>query len=266
MANDADVGLTFSKNMKILLDMDWLNGKTLGYIGAGVLGETVGPGSIANQHFQKGQSKWAPLAKSTLESPRKKDKRKFYHTGAVYKALTTNVDQGKAGSWGKASDVGAKGKFRSKKYRSGGIFAQVTPFQDGVTVVVGFNGRLRHSAAFNKLRKTLAIEKGLNIEGMKSRDITKAVNKLISVEDTQKALGTYRDKKGKKIKKYSIARSRRKGVTNNLAYANIVQAGPFNKKKKTIRPLMPFESGDSVALAKVIEDRAARILKKIEKG
>ena len=257
----AEVTMKFSRNMKLLLSRRWLNGKTLGFIAAGVVDATVGPSRIAKQHFAKGQSSWAPLDASTLAG--KQDRRKFVYTGAVLEAITKNAEKGKLNSWGSFSDISAKGKFRNKKYKAGGIFAMVSPFKDGMTVVIGFNGRLRHSAAFNKVRKQLAADRGVNFAELKGSRLRRAINAAVSVGDVQGRINVQR----KRPKKFAIAKAKRKGVTNNLAYANVVQAGGSNTKgKKTPRPLMPFQSADSIILQRAIENRVAKVLKQIEKG
>jgi len=253
------VKLTFSRQMNSLLSNKALNSSTMGSIGAAAVQVTIGTNKIAPINLNKKQGTWAPLAKSTLNDPAKTDKRKFVRTGAVLKALSTEVDKTKLMQWGTENDIYAKNSRRSKRYRAGGIFAQVSTFATGFTVLVGFNGRARISAAFNKKRKALAIEKGLNVKGMKSSQISKAVNSMVSVEDVQKSLG-----KRSGIKKYSVSKANKKGVTNNLFYANIVQGGGKGKGKP--RELMPYTATDTTRLQKAIADQVQKIFKKVEKG
>jgi len=222
------IQLEFNKSMKQLLNAGWLNADTLGYIAGEILQATIGKGKIAHQQFKQGQSTWAPLSPKTLDDRRKKSKFKFFHSGRVLTAITTPLQKGRLLSWGGSADVYSTAQ-RPKRYNANGIWASAKANSKGVVIQAGFAGKLTHSRQFTAARKKLAAEKGIDVwgKGAKSR-----IAGAVSVHETTKFL----KQSGKPYKKYTAAGALGIGDNgkmvlargkDNLAYADIVQAGAF---------------------------------------
>jgi len=248
------VTVTYSRGMRKLLDGGWLDGDNLGIIAKEIVRETIGNSSISKAHFSKGQGKWPDLANSTKEA--KGNSKKFFKTGNVLRAISTNPNAGKLMAWGSS-------KSKKKKYVSNGIYGSARVDKQGITVTTGFSGKLRHSSGFNKVRKSIALEKGVNLNGMKASERRKAINKAVSVSDVSAKI---KDKKGKRVTKFAPggSNSKQSKQGKSLAYANVVQYGVYGGNRKA-RPLMPYESSDSVRLSRAIERGVSEIFRKIEK-
>lgn len=286
------VEIEYSRGMRQLMSGGWINAHTLGYIAGEVLKETVGPGKIQQQHFNAGQSRWPRLAQSTLRSRGKKSPRTFYHSGAVYRAISQSVSGGKVLQWGSSADIHATGE-RKHRFSANGLYASMRANSAGVVMTVGFSGTLKHSKEFRNARKKLAAERGHDVVG---RGAEKRIKRAVSVADTaaymrknkikgQKyaAMGSLGFRGGKHV----LARGK-----DNLAYANIVQAGPFQGVRdndsglfynakilprhrakigsdysevrgKKPRPLLPYVAADAQAVQSAIERAAQRILDNI---
>ena len=285
------VEIEYSRGMRRLLDGGWINGHTLGFIAGEVLKDTVGPGKIQQDHFNTGQARWPRLAASTKRDKDKKSSRIFYHSGRSFKAITQSVSGGKVRQWGSSADIYATGNQR-QRFTGNGLYASMSTRGDSVTLTIGFNGTLKHSKEFKRARKMLAAERGIDISGRSSKRIKAAV----SVKDTT-AFMRSRGITGRKFaamgalgiegRRHKLARGK-----DNLAYANIVQAGPFAgirdndtglhytphevpKSKQQIgnnysevrgkqpRPLLPYQAGDTSAIQAAIERAAQKVLDQI---
>lgn len=286
------IELQYSRGMKRLLDGGWLNGHTLGFIAGEVLKDTVGAGKIQHRHFLAGQSKWPRLAASTRRAKDKKSARIFYHSGRSFKAITQSMSAGKVRMWGSSADIYASGNHR-QRFTANGLYASMSATSTGVSLTVGFNGTLKHSKEFQGARKKLAAERGISITG---RGAAKRIKDAVSVADTKKFMRKNRIKGQKFAALGSLGIEGRKHVLargkDNLAYANIVQAGPFAgirdnatgrlftpgevpKSKHLIgkdysevrgkqpRPLLPYQSADTPAIQAAIERATQKILDQV---
>jgi len=280
--------------MKQLLNAGWLNADTFGYIAGEILKATIGKGKIAHQQFKQGQSTWAPLSPKTLEDRRKKSKSKFVHSGRVLTAITSSLQTGRLLGWGGSADIYSTAQ-RPKRYSANGIWASAKANSKGVVIQAGFAGKLAHSRQFNAARKKLAAQKGIDIrgKGAKSR-----IAGAVSIHETTKFL----KKAGKPYQKYAAMGSlgiddKGKMVLirgkDNLAYADIVQAGAFKGIKdnsngkfykpaaaakfksrissdyttvrsKNPRPILPYLDNAWPAIQDAITSGVSAIFRKIE--
>src|SRR5690606_10228298 len=120
------------------------------------------------------------------------------------------------------------------RYSSHGVYASTRGNRKEALLVLGFNGRYKHSAGFNRVRREYASE----ITGRKITKISQA-RKIVSVGGTMARLRTVnQDRVARGLKpirktaamgaqgirdgKFVLARGK-----DNLAYADIVQRGVF---------------------------------------
>jgi hypothetical protein len=238
-----EINLKESREFQRLISGKFLNPSTTGAFLREVFAATIGPSGIAVAHFAEGQGKWKNLSPDTLLDPRKKDKRKFYNSGRVFKAISTPAT-GKIRDWGSSADIYTDTAWRPKRYSANGIYATARVNTKGAWIKIGFNGKYGHSSAFNKIRKALATEiMSANpalqqLYGGKKMSL-KTARKIVSVGGVERrlnAINADRAERGlKKIKKtqqrgalgirggkMELARGK-----DNLAYADIVQRGEF---------------------------------------
>lgn len=224
---NASFSYEMNKAAKALFSGDFINDKTLGYIGGKILDATVGRQSTSVQHFNTGQGKWPRLADETIVDRRKKDKRIFVRDGKILKAISTAPNRGEVMGWGSSADIYVHSSHRKKKYVSGGMWATAQTGKTKLIVTTGFSGKMKHSADFNRMRRKLARESGARYKG-KSLTV-KEVRRLVSVKETHEALKKtgkrkYEAKGALGIKDGKMVMARDK---DNLSYANIVQTGRF---------------------------------------
>lgn len=235
----AEIDLVESKSFKALMSGEFLNGSTTRAFLAEAMKETIGPGKIAHGHLVRGQAGWAPLAPSTVR--KKGHRRVFVQTGRVQRAISTGVRDGKLTSWGSSADIYSTG-FKPIRYSANGIYAQAKATRKEASLTIGFNGRYKHSAGFNRARKAIASE----LAGRKVTRIGDA-RKLVSVGQVERRLRSInadRASRGlKTIRKTAAMGSQgfrgRKHVLargkDNLAYADIVQRGKFLGVSGTVK-------------------------------
>lgn len=223
-----------------LFSGDFINGKTLGYIAGEILKETIGGGSTSHQHFNKGQGNWPALAPSTLRDKRKKDKRKFVYSGTVKNAILNPPINGKLREWGSSADYGVAKQFKKQRYTANGIYSVAVCKANSLTIITGFSGKLKHSSAFKRARKDLAVSRGADLKGLRGKARTKTIIQAASVSDTEKFLAETGRGKLARNKKKRVVKFAAKGALGtkgrgfdlargkqNLAYANVVQTGKF---------------------------------------
>lgn len=235
------VQLVYSHEMNRLLSGKWVN-NALGSIAKECLKVTVGGGSIAHKHLSKRQGAWPRLADSTRNDKRKKSGKVFVSNGTVAKSIVKRPVEGKLNGWG-------RGEKRRLRYSANGLFSAAGINKDGFWMMTGFSGKLKNSKGFERKRRVLAINKGVNLNGLKASGQKKAIRRAVSVSETSKAL------KGSGITKFA------KPGKNNLAYADVVQAGSFESDKKAPRPLLPYDSSDVAKLQQAMERGMANTLK-----
>ena len=265
---------------------DWVK-NALGMVAREVLKATVGGGSTSHTHLKKRQGEWPKLSRSTLADKRKKVRKIFVFGGRVAKAVAKRPVEGKLLNWG-------KGEKRPLRYVANGIYAAAGVNKDGFWMATGFAGKLKHSKGFQAKRKELAIGKGVKLGGLSAGGRTKAINAAVSVTETRKSL------KGTGVKKFAAMGSLGKTDSgksimargsNNLAYADIVQAGAFKGiesggrlfkpqeiaiasrkgqigkdfkevRGKKPRQLLPYDQGDVAKLQQAMETGVSRTLKR----
>lgn len=286
------ITVKYSRDMERLLSGTWA-AEACGHIAKHVFTETIGAGKIAHKHFMRGQSSWPKLSSQTLRNKRKKNRQIFVHSGRVVRALVKRPAEGKLLAWGSSADIRGGGR-KSYRYNASGIWAAARVSGDGLYFEAGFAGKLKHSAAFNRMRKKLAVDRGLDLSKIPSRGQKTAIARKVSVRDTHVAL----KKTGKPFRKFQAAGSLgikgKKHVLargdNNLAYANVVQAGRFlgvkdNKtgvffkpdiihgskiskdytpmRGKHPRQLLPYQSSDTSALQKAMDEGVKAAFRKL---
>lgn len=299
LAAGSTITLSYSEGMRRLLEGGWI-GEANANIAREVLMSTVGRGSTALSHFTKGQSSWHKLSPKTLKDRRKKSKQIFVHTRRTLRAIVSKPVEGKLTRWGSSADIRSTAKLKLR-YNANGIWSSAEASKDGLSLSTGFAGTLKHSAGFNRVRKQLAVERGLDLSKIPSRGRSKAINKMVSVAATQSRIRS----KGLRIPKFaakgSIGISGNKHILargrNNLAHANIVQAGPLkgirnNRTGRTYaprmvpiarargklgsdytevrgkhpRPLMPYLPSDAAVLSRAVERGVNATFRKLERG
>lgn len=225
--------LTFSENKEFhhLMSGGWLNPATTRAFLAEVLKVTVGPGGIAQSHFQSGQGTWARLSRGTVN--RKKSSKIFFETGRTQTAISTSAHGGTLSDWGSSADIYSKGSWTPKRYSKNGIYASVRATKKDASLTVGFNGRYKMSSGFNtqrrKLASAIAGRKVTNKEARKLVSVGSVERRLKGINADRKARGLKTIKKtaalgssGFKSGRHILARG-----NDNLAYADIVQRGKF---------------------------------------
>lgn len=243
-----EINLTKNRQFKTLMATGYLNNSTVGSILREVLGETIGPASIAKDHWERGQGQWKPLSARTLLS-KGGDRRIFYQSGRVYRAITQPATGGKLTTWGSSADIYSSWITQQpKQFSANGIYARGKVNKTSAMLTVGFAGKYKHSRGFNALRRTAA-RQALK-RGPKGRITAKEVRNTISVGQTVRRMRQVNaDRSARGLKtirktaamgstgftngKFDLARG-----NNNLAYADIVQRGEFKGLRLSTGMLM----------------------------
>lgn len=228
------LNLKANPQFKSLMSGDFLNPDTTRAFLAEVMQETLGPDGIAHQHFTQGQGEWPALKRSTVRRKDKPDKRKFVQSGRVLTAISTKAHGGSLRDWGSSADINSRGSWTPKRYSENGIYAQAKATRRGASLTIGFNGRYKHSAGFNRVRREAARKK-LGKKRITAKEMRRAVSvgeaqaRLTSVNADRRARGlksirktAAMGSKGMAGRGHELARGK-----DNLAYADIVQRGEF---------------------------------------
>lgn len=281
----------YDKKAKAAFSGDFINAETLGGLLKEVLAVSVGPGKIMQTHLRKGQGTWKRPTAKTLRDKRKISKRTFVWSRRVEKAITTRVKSGDLTTWGSSADIYSTTRSKApKRYSANGLYAQIKIANKSASIRIGFSGTMKHSAAFNRARRELAIKRGANLKGLSSRDRDKVIRKHASVGDVERAFGgkkwAAKGSTGIKGGKHVLARE-----TNNLAHANIMQRGVFKgiktkgghvynpkalaaaRRRGTFhkgeltygvaRPLMPYTSEDESVIMPIINNYLTDLCKRL---
>lgn len=285
MADLINVKLEYNPAAKLLFSGEWANA-ALGYVARECLQASMGGGGVFHQHLTKRQSSWPSPAPSSKHDRRDRSPKQFVFTGTVAKALLKKPSDGKLLAWGGSADMHA-GQKKTLRYNANGIWAWGKLGRGEMVMLVGFAGKLKHSKEFNQARKEVAVANGMTGKATQS-----TIRKFASVRETRARMKA----KGLKGKKFAAAGAlgftvgksgKRKMVlargANNLAYANIVQAGPFlgiktskgrmftaaqvpwasrtgrigknyqEVRGKRPRPLLPYDTGDVGVIQDALE-------------
>lgn len=226
-----EIDLSENKDFRTLLSGDFLNGNTARAFLAEAMKETIGPSGIARGHLITGRGSWAPLSAATVR--RKGHRTPFIQTGRVQRAVSTAVSNGKLLSWGSSADIYA-GNWKPLRFSGNGIYASVKADKNSASLVIGFNGRYKHSAGFNRIRTQMARERhpGRKVDAKTARklvSVSQVERRMKSVNADRRARGLKTIRKtaamgsqGIKGRGHVLARG-----GDNLAYADIVQRGKF---------------------------------------
>lgn len=219
-----------TKAFNVLMSGDFLNGNTTRAFLAEVAKETIGPSGIAMKHLMMGQATWAPLSQNT--SKRKGHRRVFVQSGRVQSAIGRSIAGGKLLSWGSSADIYSTG-YKPVRYTGNGIYVSAKADKKTAHLTIGFSGRYKHSAGFNRMRREMASEKaGKKVD-------YKTARKMVSVGDVERRLKTINaDRAARGLKRINkTAAMGSQGISggkhvlsrgkDNLAYADIVQRGKF---------------------------------------
>jgi hypothetical protein len=211
------------------------------YVFQEVLRETVGPNSIAVNHFNRGQGAWPSLSPKWLADKRKGGtNKKFFLTGAVRNAIGRRANDGEMLPFG-ASGAVKKDRFKIR-YVSGAIWVICNITTSKSTFECGFNGTFKHSAAFEAARKIEAGLRGAK-KGKRGGVTAKESRRAATIAQAQRRLSKGLSGKGPVLnRKFAAVGS--KGVeklargADNLAYANVLQRGVFKGLKSATGKLL----------------------------
>jgi len=297
----SDISLEQNPQFKQLLSGNYINPETTGAFLAEVFSDTVGPYGIATKHLREGQGSWPALAESTRADKRKKSPQAFVQSGTVQKAIASAPQSASLKDWGSSADIFSTARSGSKRYTGNGIYAQMRANPSTATLTIGFVGKYKHSAGFNRARRSGAKDRLLR-DKLSAHEVRRAFSvgeterrlKAINADRKARGLKTIRKTaamgaKGKAGRGFDLARGK-----DNLAYADIVQRGQFHGLEAAngaifspkgiaarrgvgmatigkasfglARPLLPYKGGDSAAISKALERGLKKVADRMNSG
>jgi hypothetical protein len=228
MRSNASESVVLSDKAKAFMSGEFLNAYSLGSVLEACLIEATGPSGLAMEHIRKLQSE-APNAPSTVEK-KGAGKGVFEDSGASIAAVSQVIRPGElVGSapvlrFGSSADIHA-GQLKSAAYRMNrnGIYAQIRVTGRGATLTAGFVGKLKHSRAFNKVRRETQKALGLShkLSVGRTEDAMRKANRVPGMGAKIRKFSA-KGSLGIRAGKHVLARG-----GDNLGYANVVQSGEF---------------------------------------
>ena len=281
--------ITLNEEARQLLSGEFIT-RGMGEILAACGEELTGSTGILKEHFQKLQGSGPSLSPHTIAKKHKVTK--FFDSGTVYRAITQSdfaaKAEGKLLRFGSSADIASVTGTKKVAFNSHGLSVRATYGGGMGEMTITFAGKLKHSAAFNKIRR-----ESTTLNDLKWR---------LSISRTEALMRGRRARGEKGLRKFeakgSLGISGGKHVLargdDNLGYANLVQTGKFlglrsggklfdpqrlgNMRARGIAlkgaykeergkayPLLPVLAGDDLRISRAVERALGVIFKTLER-